>query len=109
LEARQIIAGFTDIKAELIRQTGIKKEIYELHLHFTLIDGVLYAHDRYEHAKCIAIAVKVESSQGWSGLLKNKYYGSLLIKFAIRQDSESKILSEIKDLYKSNGFIPFNT
>ncbi len=82
----QITAGFSDIKLQLLKKTGLKKEIREFDLWFRFVTNQLTAHDSVDHDSNILLASFNPKTRNWTsflvrGSLGEKVMTELLIRF----------------------------
>lgn len=101
MQSHQIISGFSDIKSELQKRTGMNKQMSELRLWFSRTDDVLYAHDYDLHRCCIMVAIK--TGGGWNIRLDPRTFGSKLILETLRDTAEEEIINELHRLYREYG------
>ncbi len=105
MDSYQLVAGLSDIKKELVVKTGSSKALSEVQLWFSYEDGVLYAHDYNDHAKCIVLAI-LKIDETWVYFLQSNGYGFKLIKEATEQYLVDTIAKELNSTNFSHGFVP---
>ncbi len=116
MQSHHIIAGFSDIKSEIRTKYQPDLEQSRLKLWFTFEHDVLYAHDFSNHKKFVALAIYNTKSgkypnasigNEWRILFTQRYYGKKLIEYVVAlNEPPDFILENLRNLYKSNGFIP---
>jgi hypothetical protein len=104
VESYQVIAGFSDIKVEFLKKTGSTKALDELHLWFTLEDGMLAVHDYDEHKICVLVAVDNGPGKEWTIFLEPLSFGYLLIEYELTTDVSINLAWRLNRSFKSNGF-----
>ncbi|GEM_PF-3726818 len=103
--AYQIVAGFSEIKSQLRKQTNLSKSLEVLQLWFSFEEDVLYAHDFHDHKKCMALAVYKRNNSSWLVTFRGSAYGRQVIEYGINRSELNKLAYIFNDLYKSHGYI----
>jgi hypothetical protein len=74
----------------------------DLRLWFSLVNGVLYAHDYDDHKYAIAIAIKTKNK--WHIILDVRSNGHRLILDVFNSTAERLIITKLTKLYETHGY-----
>ncbi len=107
MESYQIIAGFSDLKAEFQLKSGTTKSLEELQLWFSFEEDVLYVHDYTDHNVCIVLAVLSNDKNKWQIYLKKGTFGERVVVATIASAPIDKIADSLNYQYRLYGFGPF--
>lgn len=107
MEARHIIAGFSEIKSALRTKTQMTKSMQQIELWFSCDDDVLYVHDYEDNLKSLALAIYFLENKCWKSFFRNRSCGETLVVYYCEKYPSHLLAEEFNELYRLYGFIPF--